>query len=78
MDDLSKARRKWKRAEDAAEEAQARLKNVGGKEGNDAARAATMAKRELEEAEAEEREDEEKVQTVKKPECWLIASRQTS
>lgn len=65
MDDLSKARRKWKRAEAAVEEAQARLKAAGGKQGTDAARAAAQAKRELEEAEDEERKAKRKYRRLR-------------
>jgi F0F1-type ATP synthase membrane subunit b/b' len=55
MDDLANARRKWKRAEDAVEEAKARLKAAGGNPEADAARAVTHARKELEEAGDEER-----------------------
>lgn len=66
MDDLSKARRKWKRAEDAVEEAQARLRAAGGKQGTDAARAAAaQARRELEDAEDEERKAKRKYRKLK-------------
>lgn len=65
MDDLSKARRKWKRAEDAVEEAQARLKAAGGKPGADAARAAAQARKELEDAEDEERKAKRKYKKLR-------------
>ena len=65
MDDLSKARRKWKRAEDAVGEAQARMKASGGKEGADAARVAAQARRELKEAEDEERKAKRKYRRLK-------------
>lgn len=60
MDDLSKARRKWKRTEEAVEEAGARLKAAEGKQGADAARELAQARRELEEAENEERKTKRK------------------
>lgn len=62
MDDLSKARRKWKRAEDAVEEAQAKLKAAGGTPGQGAA---AQARRELEEAEDEERKAKRKYRRLK-------------
>jgi hypothetical protein len=65
MDDLSKARRKWKRAEESVEEAEARLKAVGGKQGADAARAEAKARRELEDAEDEERKAKRKYRKLK-------------
>jgi exonuclease VII small subunit len=66
MDDLSKARRKWKRAEDVVEEAQARLKGAGGKEGAAAAaRELAQARKELEDAEDEERKAKRKYRKLK-------------
>lgn len=65
MNDLFRARKKWKRAENAVEEAQARLKTVGGKTGHDDARAAAQAKRELEEAEDEERKAKRKYRRLR-------------
>lgn len=63
MDDLAKARRKWKRAEEAVEEAQARLTGAGGRQG--AARAVPQARRELQEAEDEERKAKRKYRKLK-------------
>ncbi len=66
MDDLSKARRKWKRAEDTVEEAQARLKAASGKQGAaDAARVLAQVKKELEDAEDEERKAKRKYKKLK-------------
>lgn len=65
MDDLSKARRKWKRAEDAVEEAQTRLKASDGKSGANAARAFAQARKELEEAEDEERKAKRKYRKLR-------------
>ena len=66
MDDLSKARRKWKRAEDAVEESQARLKAATGKPGAAAAaRDLTQARKDVEEAEDEERKAKRKYRKLK-------------
>jgi hypothetical protein len=65
MDEVSKARRKWKRAEDAVEQAQARLKAAGEKQGTDAPRAAAQVQRELEEAEDEERKAKRKYRRLR-------------
>jgi hypothetical protein len=66
MDDLSKARRKWKRAEDVVEEAQARLKAASGKQGTaDAARVVAQARKELEDAEDEERKAKRKYKKLR-------------
>jgi GTP cyclohydrolase III len=63
--DLSKARKKWKRAKDAVEEAQVRLKVADGKQGTDAVKAAAQARRELEDAEDEKRKTKRKFRKLK-------------
>lgn len=66
MDDLSKARRKWKRAEDAVEVAQARMKAATGKPGVvAAARDLAQARKDVEEAEDEERKAKRKYRKLK-------------
>ena len=66
MDDQSKARRKWKRAEDSVEEAQARMKAVSGKQETTAA-ASELAKlkKELDDAEDEERKAKRRYRKLK-------------
>src|SRR5262245_39842764 len=65
MDDLSKARRKWKRAEDAVEGAQARLKVASGTQGADAARKLAEARKDLEEAEDDQRRAKRKYRRLR-------------
>lgn len=66
MDDQSKARRKWKRAEDSVEEAQARMKAVSDKQETTAA-ASELAKlkKVLDDAEDEERKAKRKYRKLK-------------
>lgn len=66
MNDLTKAKRRWKRAEDALEEAQARLKSLTGKPGGSAAaRELAEARKEADDAEYEERKAKRKYRKLK-------------
>ncbi len=66
MDDLTKAKRRWKRAEDALEEAQARLNSLTGKPGGIAAtRELAQARKEVDDAEYEERKAKRKFRKLK-------------
>jgi hypothetical protein len=65
MDELSKARRKWKRAEGVVEEAQARLRAAGGGHGKDASGQSSQPRRQLEEAVEAERRARNKYRRIK-------------
>lgn len=66
MDDLTKAKRRWKRAEDALEEAQARLKSLTGRPGGStAARELAQARQEVDDGEYEERKAKRKYRKLK-------------
>ena len=68
MDELRKAKRKWKRAEGAVEDAEARLKAARGKrQRNDSAGTElAAAQRELEEAGNDERKARRKFKKLKR------------
>lgn len=66
MDDLRKAKRRWKRAEDALEEAQSRLKSLTGKPGGStAARELAQARKEVDDAKYDERKAKRKYRKLK-------------
>lgn len=64
MDDVKKARRKWKQAEEAVEGAQARLRAATGNPVTDSG-ALAQARRELADADDEERKAKRKYRKLK-------------
>lgn len=68
MDDLERAKRKWKRAKDALDEAEDKLKDLqrrGGDDTDEAQAAVNRAKKHLEDAEDEEEKARKKFKRLK-------------